>query len=292
MKSFDLFAAIDWSGAEKPLKSDKIALATCDPAGIVRFRKEPLSRLDISDWIASQISGKYGARRVFIGMDCNFGYAASVAKKILGEGCTYLDIWRQIDAICADSPNFFAGKFWQHEHCKDLFWTGGVQPEWFIKDNLTRETERACVDKGLGHPENTFKLLGPKQVGKGGLAAMRMIFHLKQIYGHEIAIWPFEHGEAMNRANIVIAEIFPRLFWRMIGAGNAKQTERIAVARSLKLLGASYDGIMPKINEHQADALISAAGMRHLIHQSGDTHFDVAHMSADAKSKEGWIWGV
>lgn len=79
-----------------------------------------------------------------------------------GEMYTYLDLWQAVEDSSCHLPDYFAAGFWEHEFYGQYFWSKGPKPPYFNK-SCQRLTEIVCREKGCGHPESPFKLIGPKQ---------------------------------------------------------------------------------------------------------------------------------
>ncbi len=290
MNNFDMFVGIDWSGAKSPIKSPAISVAYT-----LRGHETPVilsdldSRHEIALWIQKKAKEE---KRILIGIDCNFGYARETGQKHFGQRYNYQDLWSEVNRTSQDLDNFYAQGFWTDPRFRDDFWiTGAQRPDFKIN---RRQTEIACQRIGLGSPESPFKLIGAKQVGKGGLAGMRLAYHLTQQLGSTVCLWPFQL-QHLNQAKIVITEIYPRLFIRMA----SQQAKKIRSIPDLNHI-LSYFQTHPfhsdiKINDHKADAIISAAGLRFLCGSNAtipDTISAPFGMTADIASTEGWIFGV
>ena len=294
MLNFKSFVGIDWSGAKgKRTSSIQVAIierdASC-PTLIYPPTYKNWSRTAIADWIEKQTHKK---TRTLIGIDCNFGYGAHVMDEQLGEQATAQDLWAHIEDVCADVPHYYALPFW--EKYSAYYWMGGKQPEWFDFEKLRRETEWACGRIGLGQPESPFKLFSPTQVGKGGLAGMRMLHDLKARCGERLAVWPFDAKTQLDEARVVVTEIYPRLFIQKAKLGAMKIRKGASLNLCLEKLGSGPMPNMHDVSDHAADAIVSAAGLRQLC--GGDKNIPhaiafPANMSAQARAKEGWIFGV
>lgn len=287
VKNVKQFVGIDWSGAKTPKQSYSVSLAFCSterscPTPIT----STLSRHDVYEWIAKQVEQSIPS---LIGIDCNLGYAQSVLEKQLGKGATYLQLWSAIDTLCKHEPNFFAGPVWQSSPFSDSFWTSGTQPDWFNLHALRRITEHKAVDQGFGNPESPFKLIGAKQVGKGGLSGMRVMFKLKQVYGDKVAIWPFE-PHLVNSATVVISENFPRYFIRRAGFGNQKIRDLLELNTVLSFYDSQTLCDNLRLNDHLTDAIIASVGMRWLF--SHENPLLITTLPPQAVQCEGWIFGV
>lgn len=282
--------AIDWSGAKFPEKSRALALAWCgkgeDAPTVI---EHPLTRSVVRDWIARRVEM---AERCLIGIDCNFGYAEEIGVAQFGKDYTYFDLWQAVEDSSKSLPDYFAEGFWQHDVYGHHFWTKGSRPSHFDAARQ-RVTEHVCREKGYGNPESPFKLIGPKQVGKGGLAGMRVLYSLKQEFGDQICIWPFEKN--YDQAKIVIAEIYPRLFLKASGFGQAKIRNISELNKALLFFNSKQVKLNLGFSDHMADAIISSAGLRSLLRSENDIFENMARpdqMTDRVALREGWILGV
>lgn len=295
LKNFDHFVAIDWSGAKLPICNPHIAWAECDQqnANMPSLPHDSWSRTEVFDAI---LKAADSGKRYLIGIDCNFSYCETIVKKLCGEGAKAADLWALIDDVCSDTPNFLASDFWNISPYKDLFWTQGARPGWFDTKNLQRAVEKICAEKNLGNPESPFKLIGAKQVGKGGLSGMRLCHQLKIKLGHRVAFFPFDDEERLNQASVILTEIYPRLFWMMAGFGRDKITKIELIKKALDYFATkSSKTLQDDLSNDQSDALIAAAGLRFLCGKGAFmpekyTNFD--DLSRHRTRIEGWIFGV
>ncbi|MEM6811074.1 MAG: hypothetical protein AAF549_01260 [Pseudomonadota bacterium] len=285
MLNFDQFIGIDWSGAKSPINTKSIAYAsTSRKTNSVTLFQQIRSRQSVCDEIL-KIKG-----RTLIGIDCNFGYAHQIVEQQLGKDADAYELWETVEAANKDHPNLFAGEFWSHPKFGKYFWTEGKMPENFQMPKRT--TEIRCADNGYGNPESPFKLIGAKQVGKGGLAGMRLAFQLKKLMGDEIAIWPFDQN--CGSAKIVMTEIYPRQFIMRAGMGKQKIRTTSDLNKVLKFFDAKKYSDQ-EFSDHDSDAIISAAGLKFLCGNQREIPENIAHpqsMDKKAQSKEGWIFGV
>ncbi len=297
MRNFHSFIGIDWSGAKYPVRTPSISVAQCVcgqsappclvyPAGSLRW-----SRGDI--YIHIKELAENSQNRTLIGIDANFGYAQAIGEKNFGKNYDFRDVWAAVEQTNTNYENFFAGGFWAHPRYGQDFWTSGKKPIGF--EMPKRLVETTCGQSGLGWPESPFKLIGAKQVGKGGLAAMRMAYHLKDALGDDIAIWPFEHELAAERAKIVMAEIYPRQFLHRFGHGHSKVRKIEDLNGVYESAGVEAVSAQRKLSDHDTDALVSAAGLRHMCGEGEYLPESLAWppMLDDQRAlREGWIFGV
>lgn len=289
MKNFDQFIGVDWSGS-KAINTKSIALAVCAKGEAApELLPDIRSRTAVVDYIlALAETGK----RTLIGIDANFGYYYKIGQKHFGLAYTAFDQWRIIDEHAHDNENFYAGGFFNHADFRDDFWQEGTKPDWFDAENLRRETEKQCIKDGYGHPESPFKICYTKQVGKGGMAAMRVAHYLKQALGDKIAIWPFENTD---NAKIVMTEIYPRQFLMRSGYGTKKVKTAQDLNKVLPFFKSAPLDAQNDVTDHDTDALVSAAGLRYLCGMEKHVCKKLTNptgMSDIAQQCEGWIFGV
>jgi hypothetical protein len=283
---FSEFVAVDWSGA-RGANYAGVAVATCRigaaPPELVAPPARRWRRADFVEWVA----GRAGAgERVLIGIDCAFALPAATAAGLLGPDYLARELWDLIDRTCADAVDFYGGDFADAAAHRALFWRAGKRPPEFAEHH--RATEHACRVAGLGSPESPLKLVGARQVGKGGLAGMRVLATLKRRLSDRCGVWPFE---GFCGAHIVLVEIYPRLFMRMAGHGNTKIRTGAELESCLGALGcAARARATVGMTDHEADALVSAAGLRVIAGDPGI--WNPAGLDSLARRAEGWIFGV
>ena len=104
----------------------------------------------------------------------------------------------------------------------------------------------------------------------------------------KVAIWPMDplpkHGSA-------VVEIYTRIYLRRAGMSGTKLRSRAELNRALIGLGSRPTRLRFEPNDHQTDALVTAAGMRALAEQAPDA-FRPAGLTAEIAAGEGWTFGV
>lgn len=273
MPAFDRFIGIDWSGAATPNYAG-VAVAQCGPGRAAPQRVPPpalwgrWTRQAVFNWLAGELRS---SERLLVGFD--FAFA------LPGLRHPAVELWAAVDARCAADADLLGRRYVEAD---PRFWIAGPQPPgWAALPR--RPTEGACAAAGLGAPQSPLQLIGAKQVGKGALAGMRLLHRLRTGHRERIAIWPFETLEEAG-ARSVCVEIYPRLFIRKAGLGNAKLRTREDLNWALNALD-SIGTTLKTFDDHEADALVAAAGLRQIAG-------DAALWRAGAGEREGWIFGV
>lgn len=269
---FDQYIGIDWSGAAQPGYAG-VAVARCAPGRSAPVLVSPpagarhWTRSAVLDWLRGELAT---GRRLLAGFDFAFALGGSRSRAPA--------LWAEVEATCAADDDLLGSRYADGD---PRFWSRGPRPaDWL---GPARPAEAACIAAGLGHPQTPFQLIGAKQVGKGALAGMRLLDRLHREAADAVAIWPFDSDAGHDRRSVV-CEIYPRLFIRRAGFGNAKLRQRddlnhvLNAFASIGLASGSFD-------DHQGDALVTAAGLRHLAD-------DPALWAAGRDEPEGWIFGV
>lgn len=268
---FDRYIGIDWSGAAQP-RYRGVAVAECRPGRSAPRLLDPprgkrWTRSAVLDWLLQQPAGE----RLLVGFDFAFG--------LPGDGRALPALWAEIEARCAQDEDLLGRAYAEQD---PRFWHGGPRPaNW---NETPRATETACRKQERGQPQSPFHLIGAKQVGKGALAGMRLLHRLREQAGERYAVWPVDVAGPGDDARSICTEIYPRLFIRMAGLGNRKLRTREDLNDALNPL-ASIGLASGAFDDHEADALVSAAGLRRLAEDPGCWR-------AGAGQPEGWIFGV
>jgi hypothetical protein len=236
--------------------------------------------------------------RTLIGLDFSFSVpwhaGAGNLPPCLADLREARDLWAFVDCFCKHALGLYAGPVW-------LSTESPFRPFiklWSQKLNYEREVTGACLlrkaDKAVFckgvRPMSIYRMAGP-QVGAGSFAGMRFLHALTSGPRSDIAIWPFDRIE---RANTVIVEIYPALFYASAGRRRPAPAQiksgaykRIAGA-VLRHFGCHDDVEIP-VSIDAIDALVSAAAIARLSRQTGvfATPTDMGVIA-----KEGWIFGV
>ena len=137
-----------------------------------------------------------------------------------------------------------------------------------------RVTEHASRGDGRS-PSPTFKAIGADNVATGSMAGMRLLHRLKKALAGDLVVWPFDPVSAAEKGvALIIVEIFPSLYFHAAGLNPARNAAADPMFMSKAL--AAYDSLGVPKNFHplgsdadEADAMISAAAMRHFAKIAG-----------------------
>jgi hypothetical protein len=296
-RSFSGFIGIDWSGAS-PARG--VAVACADADGTVELIAPPgrhWLRRQVLEWLLTQVTAERG--RLLIG--CDFGFClpwSPINGYLSGRGSglvTAADVWALIDTLAVDAPDLHAAAAFTHTAIAPLVWPAR-QPrpaDWGDGSDRRRMTEKAAAAAGLGHPVSLFHLAAAsKQVGQGSLAGMRMLHHLQRQAADRLLIWPFEQVR-QDDGRSVLCEVFPTLFRRQARRSLSKIRDRVTLAAAVGHFGCRLAESVPaEIDDHGADAIISAAGLS-VLGRSPACWQAVQHPATCRHARqEGWILGV
>jgi hypothetical protein len=113
---------------------------------------------------------------------------------------------------------------------------------------------------------------------------MRLLHHLDG----RVAIFPMDplpkHGSA-------VVEIYTRIYLRRAGMTGTKLRTRAALNLALEGLGSKAARLSFEPNDHQTDALVTAAGMR-AVTTTEPRAFEPEGLTPEIARTEGWTFGV
>lgn len=284
---FRHFIAIDWSGAVGE-RQGGIALAFADAEGGPPFlvrRERGWSRAAVLDLLRHDLPDN-----TLVGMDLGFSLPfADYGAFFPGWTHSPADarqLWALVDDLCAADPHLAASTFVDHPQASDYFRRhGGREGAQFGGGRgRFRVTERAQEALGC-RPYSNFNLVGAAQVGKSSLTGMRL---LNRLAGH-LAIWPFD---PVPETGSVLVEIYTTIAAIAAGrsAGRAKMRHGDDVDAALQALGSPAVRHAGPIDDHSADALVTAAWLR-ASHDRSSLWTPPA-LTARLAQTEGWTFGA
>lgn len=290
---FSHFAAIDWSGAAGE-RHRGIAVAICELGGdaprLVR-RGHRWSRPEILDWLADEMPAG-----TLVGLDLGLSLPfADCGAFFPGWSESPPDarkLWALVDSICADDPHLGAASFVDHLEASRYFRRQGGReglqfhsPDAPHRRGRFRITELAQAERKGCKPYSNFNLVGAAQVGKASLTGMRVLHRL----GNRLPIWPIDPLPATGS---VLVEIYTAIAAIDAGrtAAQSKMRSFEELNRALAAIGsAPVPGAGP-LDDHSADALLTAAWLRHVANRRDLWH--PQGLTPGLAQTEGWTFGV
>jgi hypothetical protein len=279
---FASFVAIDWSGAKgRRHKGIAIAEARGERAPRLVRPGHVWPREEVLDWLLERAAKE----PTLFGFD--FCFAPPIVEKgeyLLGEpGVPRIarDFWAYVDAKC-DDEDLGAASFLEIAHRRHFYFgiADGVKAD-FVR---FRQCDARLNAQGGRKTASAYDAIGAAQVAKASFSGMRL---LHRIDG-KVPIFPMD--PLPNRGSAVV-EIYTRIYLRRAGLSGVKLRSRAELNRALKGLGSPPARLRFEPNDHQTDALVTAAGMRALA-TSEPRAFAPEGLTPQIAISEGWTFGV
>jgi hypothetical protein len=282
VRQFAAYVAIDWSGAKgRRHKGIAVAEARGDaPPRLVRAG-HVWSREEVLDWLVERA----GKEPTLFGFD--FSFAPPLIERgeyLLGEADvpkSAREFWAYVDARC-DDPDLGAASFLEVAHRKHFYFgiADGVKAD-FVR---FRQCDARLNAQGGRKTASAYDAIGAAQVAKASFSGMRLLHHLDS----RVAIWPMD---PLPETGSAVVEIYTRIYLRRAGLTGVKLRSRAALNRALEGLGSPPTRLRFEPNDHQTDALVTAAGMR-LVAHTEPRAFDPRGLTPNIGRTEGWTFGV
>jgi hypothetical protein len=279
---FQSFVAIDWSGAKgRRHKGIAIAEARGDAAPRLVRPGHVWSREEVLGWLLARAAKE----PTLFGFD--FSFAPPIVEKgeyLIGEPgvpTTARAFWAYVDAHC-DDVDLGAASFLEQVHRRHFYFgiADGVKAD-FVR---FRQCDARLNAQGGRKTASAYDAIGAAQVAKASFAGMRL---LHRIDG-QVAIWPMDPLPASGSA---VVEIYTRIYLRRAGLSGVKLRSRAELNRALKGLGSPPARLRFEPDDHQTDALVTAAGMR-LLTTTEPRAFAPQGLTPEIAQTEGWTFGV
>jgi len=281
-RQFTSFVAIDWSGAKgKRHKGIAIAEARGEAAPRLIRPGHAWSREEVLDWLL-----KRAAKEPTL-----FGFDFSFAPPIVERG-EYLpgeadvpnsarEFWAYVDSKCADE-DLGAASFLEQVHRRHFYFgiADGVKAGFMH----FRQCDARLNAQGGRKTASAYDAIGAAQVAKASFSGMRFLHRLNG----KVAIWPMD---SLPERGSAVVEIYTRIYLRRAGLTGVKLRSRAELNRALKGLGSPSARLRFEPNDHQTDALVTAAGMR-LLATTEPRAFDPEGLTPEIARSEGWTFGV
>jgi hypothetical protein len=278
---FDSFVCIDWSG-QAVARPKGLAVATCDAGAMAPALLRPQggwSREGLAEWLLGHAAA---GTRMIVGLDLSpalpFVDRGGYFPGIPGSPGDAISLWALVEELCATEPHLAASGLPLMPRYADHF-----------RSQIGRQTVTgAAFGQGAGrfrvvehrqkaqrvNPVSCFNLVGAAQVGKSSLTGMRMLHRLR---GH-LPVWPFDPLPAKGP---VIVEIYTAIAARAAGLRRGLSKIRTMAELNLALgqLGSPPVAGSGAIDDHSADALLTAAWLR----AHGHDNRDCPHLGLDLR---------
>jgi hypothetical protein len=282
VRRFAAYVAIDWSGAKgKRHKGIAIAEARGEAAPRLVRPGHVWSREGVLEWLIRRAAKE----PTLFGFD--FSFAPPIVERgeyLPGESGvpkTAREFWAYVDVKC-DDEDLGAASFLERVHRRHFYFgiADGVKAGFMH----FRQCDARLNAQGGRKTASAYDAIGAAQVAKASFSGMRFLHGLDG----KVAIWPMdplpEHGSA-------VVEIYTRIYLRRAGLTGVKLRSRAELNRALKGLGSPPARLRFEPNDHQTDALVTAAGMRQLT-MTEPRAFDPEGLTPDIARSEGWTFGV
>ena len=281
-RDFAAYFAVDWSGA-KGRRHKGIAIAEARGDGAPRLVRPGhiWSRGEVADWLVAQAAKEPS----LFGFD--FSFAPPIHERgeyLPGEPDvprTARSFWAYVDAL-SDDEDLGAASFLEQAHRKHFYF--GIADG--VKANFMhfRQCDARLNGQGGRKTASAYDAIGAAQVAKASFSGMRLLHRLDG----QVAIWPM--GPIPPSGSAVV-EIYTRIYLRRAGMSGAKLRTRADLNRALKGLGSASARLRFEPNDHQTDALVTAAGMRALV-RNEPRAFTPQGLTPALAATEGWTFGV
>ena len=279
---FESFVAIDWSGA-KGRRHKGIAIAEASGPAAPRLVRpgHAWSRAEVLEWLL-----KRAAREPTL-----FGFDFSFAPPIVERG-EYLpgepgvpararEFWAYVDARC-DDEDLGAASFLETAHRRHFYF--GIADGVKARFMHFRQCDQQLNRQGGRKTASAYDAIGAAQVAKASFSGMRLLHRLDG----KVAIWPMD---PLPESGSAVVEIYTRIYLRRAGMPGTKLRSRADLNRALAGLDSPPARLRFEPNDHQTDALVTAAGMRALaLHEP--RAFDPRGLTPTIAATEGWTFGV
>ncbi len=284
---FQSFVAIDWSGA-KGKRHKGIAIAEArssaasseSPPRLIR-PGHIWSRAEVLQWLLRR-----AAREPTL-----FGFDFSFAPPFLERGA-YLpgetsvpdnarDFWAYVDSR-SDDEDLGAASFLERVHRPHFYFgiADGVKAD-FVR---FRQCDQQLNRQGGRKTASAYDAIGAAQVAKASFSGMRLLHRLDG----KVAIFPMD---PLPRHGSAVVEIYTRIYLRRAGMPGTKIRTREALNEALAGLNSRPVRLRFEPNDHQTDALVTAAGMRELA-RTHPRAFAPEGLTPQIARTEGWTFGI
>jgi hypothetical protein len=217
----------------------------------------------------------------------DFSFAPPIAERgeyLPGEAGLPRDakaFWAYVDGV-SDDEDLGAASFLERVHRRH-FYFGAADGE---KARFVhfRQCDKHLNAQGGRKTASAYDAIGAAQVAKASFAGMRLLHRLDG----KVAVWPMDDMPARGSA---VVEIYTRIYLRRAGLSGIKLRTRRDLNRALAGLGSEPTRLRFEPNDHETDALVTAAGMRALATRE-PAAFAPSGLTPELARTEGWTFGI
>jgi hypothetical protein len=282
-QGFERFAAIDWSGAKgRRHKGIAVAMARAGDSAPRLVRPDHVwSRTEVLEWLLAEAA----VAPTLFGFD--FSFAPPIAERgeyLPGEPDipkTARAFWAYVDARSEDE-DLGAASFLEQAHRRHFYF--GIADGEKARFMHFRQCDARLNAQGGRKTASAYDAIGAAQVAKASFSGMRLLHHL----GGRVAVWPMDALPARGSA---VVEIYTRIYLRRAGLRGTKLRSGAELDRALTGLGSRPARLRFEPNDHQTDALVTAAGMRALA-ATEPRAFAPEGLTPELARSEGWTFGI
>jgi hypothetical protein len=279
---FAAYVAIDWSGAKgRRHKGIAIAEARGDAAPRLIRPGHVWSREEVLHWLLRRSA----VEPTLFGFDFSFAPPLIERGEYLpgepGVPKTARQFWAYVEGRSGDE-DLGAASFLESAHRRHFYFgiADGVKAD-FVR---FRQCDAQLNAQGGRKTASAYDAIGAAQVAKASFSGMRF---LRRLDG-KVAIWPMD---PLPNAGSAVVEIYTRIYLRRAGLSGVKLRSRVALNQALEGLGSPPARLRFEPNDHQTDALVTAAGMRQLA-RTEPRAFAPVGLTPHIAETEGWTFGV
>lgn len=280
---FARFAAIDWSGAKgRRHKGIAVAVAGTGTAAPRLVRPDHVwSRTEVLEWLLAEAA----TEPTLFGFD--FSFAPPIAERgeyLPGEPdvpTTAREFWAYVERRSGDE-DLGAASFLEQAHRRHFYF--GIADGEKARFMHFRQCDARLNALGGRKTASAYDAIGAAQVAKASFSGMRLLHRLDG----RVAIWPMD-GLPENGSAVV--EIYTRIYLRRAGLRGTKLRSRADLDAALAGLGSRPARLGFEPDDHQTDALVTAAGMRALT-ASEPGAFAPEGLTSELARTEGWTFGI